>query len=147
MSTDALAAALVAMVPTTLAPVHDGVVAPDTADGRRVVPAPPWVVANVRLPVGIERGEARRAQAWTVILSLTLTAGTARGCRQLYDSTVAQIEHERPVASGWTCGPLLAYPGMQPEVDTNLVFAGSLANPVFQVVEMVTTVSHAPEVP
>lgn len=139
MSVAALGAALLGMVPRNVAAtVYDGQ-AP--VSGSETLPAPPWVVANVRLPDVTERSQASTVQASEAVLRLTATAGTTLGVRMVLDDLLT-LEGQRPVVEGWSCGPLLQINVREPQVDRDYVFAGAALHPVYAVVEFAATVTR-----
>lgn len=139
MSAATLGAALLAMVPRNVAAtVYDGQ-AP--VSGGETLPAPPWVVANVRLPDVTERSQASTVQASEAVLRLTATAGTTLGVRMILDDLLT-LEGQRPVVGGWSCGPLLQINVREPQVDRDYVFAGAALHPVYAVVEFAATVTR-----
>ncbi len=139
MSVVALGAALLDMVPRNVAAtVYDGQ-AP--VSGGETLPAPPWVVANLRLPDVTDRSLAGPVHGSEALMRLTATAGTTQGVRMILDDLLT-LEGQRPVVDGWSCGPLWQVNVREPLVDRDYVFAGANLHPVYAVIEFATTVSR-----
>ena len=99
MSVVALGDAILAAVPRNVVPdVHEGVVG-------GVDPRPPWVVAVLELPNVDDRSLASRPQSYEARVTLKVAAGSQRGVLMIFDDLLA-IDGVRPVAAGWSCGPL-----------------------------------------
>jgi len=140
VSAVALGEALLEMVPREVAgTVYDGQ-AP-VSGGGEMLPTPPWVVVNLRLPDVVDRSMAGPVHASEALLRLTATAGTVQGVRMILDDLLT-LEGQRPVVEGWSCGPLRQVNIREPQVDRDYVFAGALLHPVYAVLEFAATVTR-----
>lgn len=67
----------------------------------------PWRSLSVSVPGSPERSEAATPQGHTVRVSCTVATATEAGVLIVADSILTALEGARPVADGWSCGPLL----------------------------------------
>lgn len=98
MSVRALATALRALAPSGVN-LHIGTVT-DAA------PALPWLVLNVSVPNVTSRSLARSRQALTGRLLGTVAATNEDAALSIIDKVIEAYEGARPVAAGWSLGPI-----------------------------------------
>ena len=74
----------------------------------------PWRSMRVSIPGVSERSEAATAQAYVVRVSLLVSTATDTGTLRLAGEATDALEQVRPVAEGWSCGPILSRGSSQP---------------------------------
>jgi hypothetical protein len=88
--------ALLALFP---AGVHEG----EAPQGATL----PWTVATLDVPTPNNRSLAGRAHSQQVRVRATVGAANAHACSIVAERVRTALEFARPVADGWTCGPLM----------------------------------------
>lgn len=70
-------------------------------------PSPPWLVLRVSVPGVDQRAESSTVSSFTARLQATLAGTSENSVLVNADRVQRAFEGARPVAEGWTCGPLL----------------------------------------
>lgn len=94
---EAVAAAVLALAP-------EGTILGEIPDDAPL----PWRSMRVRPPAVSARSDASPPQAYTVRVSLLLSAPADAGVLMLASEVHDALEGARPVVDGWSCGPLLS---------------------------------------
>ena len=68
---------------------------------------PPWRSLSVSVPGSPERSDAATVQSLLVRVQATISTVTDQGTLRIADEMVQALEGARPIAVGWSCGPLL----------------------------------------
>lgn len=139
-----LAGAVKALVPNSV--TIDGTTAAAKVYDTKVTDTRPpgiYFVSNVRIPNVAQRSEA--AQPVSVLCKVLVTIGavTSVAVRDMATAAADALEGVRPVAAGWTTGPLQLRNTRGPDEDTDLTFTSG-ATVIYGLLEFDLTASRLP---
>lgn len=119
-----LAAAVRALVPTSVTIAAQTVTA--TVYDTEADKTPPniYYVVNVRIPNPAQRSEAGHAASMLCRVLVTVGARTAVAVRDMASAVAGELDTVKPVAAGWETGPLLLRNTRGPDVDDDVTFTG-----------------------
>ena len=66
----------------------------------------PWQSLSVSIPGLPERSDAHTAQSYTCQASVNVASASDQGTLRVAGHVVDALEGARPVAAGWSCGPI-----------------------------------------
>ena len=102
----------------------------------------PWTVATLDIPTPSVRALAGSALAHRARIRVTVAGANAHACTILADKARTALEGARPVADGWTCGPVRHVNSRPVARDPQVTWPATNANAFYAVLDFALTASQ-----